>query len=183
MTTNDERRVIPSPDLSRDAIDAWLRAHGYRLEASVSRTHHRYRALQWRADGDAEVTLIENHMLGERVVIVCGGASTELEAALGAQPRAALLAAADAAVGRAVLAPLRRLCLLEGGAPSDELKALLVRARRDGDVLLRRALISAVVLSWNPKHFAWFVETGRESEQDERLAQLYAQIAASATAP
>jgi hypothetical protein len=176
-----DRRLIPSADVGRDAIERALRARGFRLVSDWPRAHLALRAFLWRAGAGAQVLIEENHVLGVRCVTLRGDVPPDLDALFDAVPRDALLTKATRPVpiGLEGLPALRSLCLLEQDAPSEPVRSLVARALGDPDILVRRLALDMVYLAFTPAHCRSFVEQARAHESDPRLRALCDRIVAS----
>jgi len=174
-----EARMIPDPTLARAEIDARLRALGYALVDDQRRTHTLQHTLTWQHADGTSVLLGEHHVLGERYVVVDGEVGERLAQALQPIPRATLLRELDAAPGLQQALPwLRRLCLLERGAPSDELRERLTRALAAPELFVRTAAMAAA-LCMARAHGLWALELAAGSEPVPELREKYVRTAAA----
>lgn len=173
-----EAREIPDPSLARAEIDARLRALGYALVDEQARSHSRYHTLTWQHADGGSLMLGEHHVTGERYVVIAGEVPESVVQALRSVPRATLLRELDAVPGLPALPWLRRLCLLEHDAPSDELRERLARALAAPELFVRTAAMAAA-LSLARKHGLWALELAAGSDPLPELRDKYARTLAA----
>lgn len=174
-----EARKIPDPSLARAEIDARLRALGYALVDEQARSHSRHRTLTWQHADGGSLMLGEHHVMGERYVVIDGEVPESVVQALQPVPRATLLRELDAAPGLQQALPwLRRLCLLERDAPSDELRERLARALAAPELFVRTAAMAAA-LCLARTHGLWALELAAGSDPLPELRDKYARTVAA----